>query len=72
MRFEHARQLIVAGHERARLNLTAVATRTGFFDHAHLDREFAQFAGISPTGWLAEEHRNIQSGGQRNGEDWAA
>lgn len=41
------------------------------FDHAHLDREFAQFAGISPTGWLAEEHRDIQSGGQRNGGDWA-
>lgn len=72
MRFEHARQLIVAGYGAKTLSLTAVANRAGYFDHAHLDREFAQFAGISPTGWLAEEHRNIQSGGQRNGEDWAA
>lgn len=65
MRFDHARQLVAAGH-----NLTAVAGRTGFADHAHLDRDFHRYAGISPTGWLAEERRNIQAGGHHNGEDW--
>jgi AraC-like DNA-binding protein len=72
MRFEHARQLIVAGQRAGSLNLAAIAVRAGFFDHAHLDREFGQFAGTSPTGWLTEEHRNIQSGGQRYGQDWTA
>lgn len=72
MRFHHAVQLVAATVPRGELDLASVATRTGFFDHAHLDRDFAQFAGISPTGWLAEERRNIQAGGHRNGEDWTA
>ena len=49
-------------------DLAGIAAQCGYFDHAHLDRDFAQFAGISPRGWVAEERRNIQDGGHRNGE----
>lgn len=71
MRFGHASQRIADAVADARpLDLAAVAARCGYFDHAHLDRDFAQFAGISPSGWVAEERRNIQDGGHRNGESW--
>jgi AraC-like DNA-binding protein len=71
MRFSHATSRIayaVAGDQRP--DLAGIAARCGYFDHAHLDRDFAQFAGVSPRGWVAEERRNIQDGGHRNGESW--
>lgn len=43
--------------------LSDVAARAGYADHAHLVHEFQEMAGTSPTGWLAEERRNIQAGG---------
>ncbi|KHL18527.1 AraC-like DNA-binding protein [Mumia flava] len=46
--------------------LADVAATTGYADHAHLVREFRVLAGTSPTGWLAEERRNIQAGGHRH------
>ena len=49
-------------------DLAGIAAHCGYFDHAHLDRDFAEFAGISPRGWIAEERRNIQDGGHRNGQ----
>lgn len=72
MRFDHARQLVAAAASDVDLDLTRIALRTGFYDHAHLDRDFAAYAGVSPTGWRAEERRNIQAGGHRNGEDWTS
>ncbi len=44
-------------------SLSDVAARAGYADHAHLVHEFQEMAGTSPTGWLAEERRNIQAGG---------
>lgn len=44
-------------------SLSDVAARAGYSDHAHLVHEFQEMAGTSPTGWLAEERRNIQAGG---------
>jgi AraC-like DNA-binding protein len=73
MRFSHATSRIayvVAGGSTP--DLAGVAAHCGYFDHAHLDRDFAQFAGVSPRGWIAEERRNIQDGGHRNGETLAA
>jgi AraC-like DNA-binding protein len=71
MRFDHAKQrlshAVVAG---GRPDLAEIAVTCGYYDHAHLDRDFAQFVGVSPTAWLAEERRNIQAHGHRNGEDW--
>lgn len=71
MRFDHAKQRITkAAYEGRSLDLAAIAAACGYYDHAHLDRDFAQYVGVSPTGWLAEERRNIQAQGHRNGEDW--
>jgi AraC-like DNA-binding protein len=44
------------------LDLAGLAADCGYFDQAHLDREFCALAGCPPTRWLAEEFRNIQSG----------
>ena len=71
MRFSRATQLIAyaVAHDRPP-DLAGVAARCGYFDHAHLDRDFARFAGTSPRGWVAEERRNIQDGGHRSGGSW--
>ena len=73
MRFDHAKQLITeAVGQGGRLDLTSIALQAGFYDHAHLDRDFAALTGTSPTGWLAEERRNIQAGGHRSSSEWEA
>ncbi|GAA4058964.1 helix-turn-helix domain-containing protein [Streptomyces shaanxiensis] len=70
MRFQHARGAVVravtAGHAP---DLARVAADCGYYDHSHLVRDFRQYTDLSPTGWLAEECRNIQAGGHRNGEE---
>lgn len=72
MRFASATSRIAYAVSGGRTpDLAGVAARCGYFDHAHLDRDFAQFAGISPSGWIAEERRNIQDGGHHNGETLA-
>lgn len=68
MRFDHAAQLV--GRAPVHLDLSTIALRAGYYDHADLGRAFTRYAGISPTGWRAEERRNLQAGGHRNGEDW--
>ncbi|NLU74096.1 helix-turn-helix transcriptional regulator [Streptomyces sp. HNM0575] len=77
MRFERARQEVVrAVAEDAPApgahapDLSEIAARCGFFDHSHLVRDFQQYTGLSPSGWISEERRNIQAGGHRNGEEW--
>jgi len=44
------------------LGLADLAVESGYYDQAHLDREFNALAGCPPVRWLAEEFRNIQSG----------
>ena len=62
IRFDCARRVLqrreAAGEA---LCLADLAASCGYFDQAHLDREFALLAGCSPTRWLAEEFRNIQA-----------
>ncbi|AXK36762.1 AraC family transcriptional regulator [Streptomyces armeniacus] len=71
MRFEHARQRIARTLQRgAPLDLADVAAHCGFYDHSHLVRDFHQYTGLSPTAWIAEEHRNIQAGGHHVDEQW--
>jgi AraC-like DNA-binding protein len=57
LRFERSRRLI----ERAdRPNLAAVAAASGYYDQAHLAREWCDIAGCPPTMWMAEELPSVQ------------
>lgn len=70
MRFECARNAVVrpvaAG---AAPDLARIAADCGYYDHSHLVRDFQQYTGVSPSGWLAEECRNIQAGSYGRGEE---
>jgi AraC-like DNA-binding protein len=70
MRFTHAVARIGDGVRGGKLDLATVAAECGFSDQPHLDREFREFAGTSPSGWIAEEFPNIQAGGHRYARDW--
>lgn len=63
IRFHRARSLIQARAVGGDLAITDIAYETGYYDHAHLTREFGEFLGCSPTAWLSEEFANIQAGG---------
>jgi AraC-like DNA-binding protein len=52
------RRLAGAGERPA---LAELAVGCGYYDQAHLDREFRALAGCPPTRWLAEEFRNVQA-----------
>ena len=70
MRFGYARQRIVAGVRRGvRSDLAAIAADCGYYDQSHLDRDFAQYVGLSPTAWIAEERRNLQAAADPTGAD---
>lgn len=62
IRFNRARRTLqrraVAGGP---LRLAELAVSCGYFDQAHLDREFGLLAGCPPTTWVAAEFRNIQA-----------
>lgn len=63
IRFDRARRLIASS---AGATLGETAAVCGYFDQAHLDREFRMLAGCSPTQWLADEgFRNVQADDSR-------
>jgi AraC-like DNA-binding protein len=57
-RFERARRML----ERtpSYVSIAQVAAASGYYDQAHLNRDFAKLAGCSPTIWLAEEIPSVQ------------
>jgi AraC-like DNA-binding protein len=60
IRFDRTRRLITSD---SGITLAELAVRCGYFDQAHLDREFRSLVGCSPTRWLADEgyaFRNVQ------------
>ncbi|WP_151525818.1 helix-turn-helix domain-containing protein [Serinicoccus kebangsaanensis] len=57
-RFERAAAQVGAGGRRT---LAEVAHATGHADLAHLDAEWRDLVGCSPTTWLASERRNVQA-----------
>ena len=71
VRFHRARDLVAARTDGGQ-DLSTIAQRCGYYDHAHLVRDFQSYVGTSPTGWLAEEHQNIQAGSVGAGADWAS
>ncbi len=62
IRFHRARrqmqQRALAGNP---LGLADLAVAVGYFDQAHMNREFRQLAGCTPTTWLADEFQNVQA-----------
>lgn len=52
VRFHHARRALFS---RGAASVAEVAAACGYYDQAHLDRDFAEFAGCSPTRLLTEE-----------------
>jgi AraC-like DNA-binding protein len=65
VRFDRARRALAARAMTVPpggLRLAELAADCGYFDQAHLDREFRALAGCPPLRWVAEEFRNIQSG----------
>lgn len=53
IRFERARRLLDSIPRR--LTLSQVALDCGYYDQAHLNRDFSRFAGCTPTQLLADE-----------------
>ncbi len=69
VRFDTARVSVAAtavarGPLGGSLDLSRLAAELGFYDHAHLVREFRAFAGLSPSAWIGEEFRNVQAGAE--------
>jgi AraC-like DNA-binding protein len=62
IRFDRARRLLVAKKAENEYRLADIAAACGYFDQAHLAREFRALAGCPPSQWIAEELRNIQAG----------
>ena len=61
IRFDRARRMLTRrvgdGGPPA---LADLAVASGYYDQAHLAREFRGLAGLPPSRWLAEEFRNVQ------------
>ena len=74
IRFDRARQLLVRNLTGATADggvlLADLAADCGYFDQAHLAREFRALAGCPPSQWLAEEFRNVQAGNWLRDESW--
>lgn len=64
MRFEAAHRLLRAPE---RPGLAEVANRAGFYDQAHLHREWRELAGCTPSRWLADELPSVHDGGLEGG-----
>src|SRR6476659_8572985 len=71
VRFDRARKLLVRKLTAGGGYLLAdLAADCGYFDQAHLAREFRALAGCPPSQWLAEEFRNVQAGNWLGDESW--
>jgi len=65
IRFDRARRLLqrrAADGGVVLPPLADLAADCGYYDQAHLAREFRDLAGCPPSAWLAEELRNVQAG----------
>ncbi|MET7424559.1 AraC family transcriptional regulator [Dactylosporangium sp. NPDC005555] len=71
-RFDVARRRLQDGAD----SLAALAAGCGYYDQAHLTREFSALAGCPPARWLAEEQlppfRNVQDPEVPWSADWDA
>ena len=58
VRFERARRML--GSTPSFVSRAQVAATCGYYDQSHLNRDFAELAGCTPTAWLAEELPSFQ------------
>jgi AraC-like DNA-binding protein len=58
VRFERARRMFQAAPSS--VTLASVAAACGYYDQAHLNRDFTQLAGCPPTTWMDEELPSFQ------------
>jgi transcriptional regulator GlxA family with amidase domain len=58
VRFERARRLLQSVPPF--VSIAQVAAVCGYYDHAHLDRDFLELAGCTPTELLAEDLPSFQ------------
>ena len=63
-RFDRARRRLRPG-----VKLGDLAAATGYFDQAHLAREFHAFAGVPASRWLADEIAFVQAATVPDGDD---
>jgi transcriptional regulator GlxA family with amidase domain len=71
IRFSRARNLLVRyAAADGEYRLADLAAACGYFDQAHLAREFRLLAGCPPSQWLTEEFRNVQAGNWPAEEAW--
>jgi AraC-like DNA-binding protein len=61
IRFHRARHVLQRNVRAGRPNVAGVAAECGYFDQAHLIRDWQQFTGLSPTAWIDAEFRNFQA-----------
>ncbi len=59
LRFEHACELLKRPRRPALADLAATC---GYFDQAHLTRDWHDLAGCTPTTWMREELPSVQDG----------
>ena len=64
VRFDRARRGLTPGTA-----LAGLAADTGYYDQAHLAREFRALAGCSPSRWLADEFTFVQDHAQPGAQD---
>jgi AraC-like DNA-binding protein len=61
VRFDRARRLLREPAAGGRTRLAELAAECGYYDQAHLARDFRDLAGCPPSVLLAEELRNVQA-----------
>lgn len=64
VRFQHAADLLRRPGHRS---LAAIALSCGYYDQAHLNREFRELAGCTPTSFLAGLHTDTAGTGMAGG-----
>ncbi len=70
IRFDRARRMLMRRvSQGGPPALADLAVAGGYYDQAHLAREFRGLAGCPPSSWLAEEFRNVQGGVHGHGEE---
>jgi AraC-like DNA-binding protein len=62
IRFSRARHMLQS--TPSFVSIAQVAAACGYYDQAHLDRDFNEFAGCSPSRWMADEELPIFQDGE--------